>query len=350
MGICWCQSEYDRVFMANWVKMDGQWKRQENIARVDNEDDRFEQLQRDEQEYEEHLDRVFTFVPTNNVIDFCCEEVSVDIITQTNNTERIYSCDDNIISSGDNCSTTTDEEIVIAAHLKTKASVDVLPNVSNDLNNDVQPILERIQKLEEDKKKMADKIHAIQKRLEESDAQIDNQYEYIEFLEKRINHLDQYGRRENIEISGIPNHIIDSKLEEEVVKILRKIGLTNIDRRDIVGCHRLRSKDRWGVKNVIVRFVNRKDAIFALKSKHKLKTCAVLGYHNLRLFENLCPLYRSMYESLSGEMAKGNIKQLWTYNGTINYKVTHNEWEIPKKLHVESDIDRYFRNLKGGGQ
>ena len=80
--------------MVDCVQIDRQWKRQEDIARVDGEDDWFEQLLRDEQEFKEHLDRIFTYVPPNHIIHIvmennCCEEVSVDINTRSDNKESL---------------------------------------------------------------------------------------------------------------------------------------------------------------------------------------------------------------------------------------------------------------------
>ena len=49
---------------------------------------------------------------------------------------------------------------------------------------------------------------------------------------------NQYVRRNNIEISGVPNDILDDELEDNVVDILSKIDV-KIKRRDIEACHRL---------------------------------------------------------------------------------------------------------------
>ena len=43
--------------------------------------------------------------------------------------------------------------------------------------------------------------------------------------EENINSLEQYGRRNNIEITGIPESVENEKLEETVVEVLNKIDL-----------------------------------------------------------------------------------------------------------------------------
>jgi len=64
-------------------------------------------------------------------------------------------------------------------------------------------------------------------------------------LEKKIDVLcvstectNQYGRRNNMEIAGIPNDITDINLESKVVDIFKQINIT-INKNDIEACHRL---------------------------------------------------------------------------------------------------------------
>lgn len=107
---------------------------------------------------------------------------------------------------------------------------------------------------------------------------------------------NQYGRLENIEISGIPAAASaddDSGLEDKVIKIAKEIGV-NISARDISACHRLR-----GGKDTIIRFVNRKDADAMLSNASKLKDkdlSAVTGATRSKVYVNvnLSPDLKSM--------------------------------------------------------
>ena len=49
---------------------------------------------------------------------------------------------------------------------------------------------------------------------------------------------EQYSRRNNVELSGIPNSICDEDLENTVINICKESGI-DVDARDIEGCHRL---------------------------------------------------------------------------------------------------------------
>ena len=79
-------------------------------------------------------------------------------------------------------------------------------------------------------------------------------------IERRQYKLEQYSRRECIEIQGIPQNIRIKNLEDTMTKIFEKNGIS-VNKRMIVACHRL-SK----ITKTIVKFANRKDAKPILKS------------------------------------------------------------------------------------
>ena len=170
---------------------------------------------------------------------------------------------------------------------------------------------------------------------------LEDQYNFICSLEEDLSRLEQYGRRENIGLSGIPAHVTDSELENEVLDILHTIGLPHLDHYGIAACHRVGKKDKNGNRNTIVRFVNRKDAISALKNKRNLYLCRDLGYHRLFIMENLCPRYKSIFEEMIDLKKKGEIHNVWTFNGHVHYKLTDSDQEKGKKITRDSDIENF---------
>ena len=80
-------------------------------------------------------------------------------------------------------------------------------------------------------------------------------------LEKNQAKGEQYSRRNNVELSGIPNSISDEDLENTVINICKESGI-DVNGRDIEGCHRLplSRNSRGHDKRVIVKFVNQKYA------------------------------------------------------------------------------------------
>ena len=157
-------------------------------------------------------------------------------------------------------------------------------------------------------------------------------------IEQELNRLNQYGRRENIELSGIPTNISQDRLENVVIDILRYIGLEDLESYDIAGCHRIHKS------NVIVRFVNRKHAIQSLKYKKYLKGCRreFRFKQNVFMYENLCPAFRSIEEKCRNLMDNELINQLWSYNGIIHFKYTNEKTEKPKKILHENQFNNLF--------
>ena len=81
-------------------------------------------------------------------------------------------------------------------------------------------------------------------------------------LETDLNKQDQYSRRNNLDIQGIPDSVSDDQLEEKIIEILYQINV-KIDKFDIEDCHHMcKSK-----KTTIVRFVNRKNCKAILEKK-----------------------------------------------------------------------------------
>ena len=84
-------------------------------------------------------------------------------------------------------------------------------------------------------------------------------------LQRYLHKMENYSRRECIEIAGIPLSITNEVLEERVVLIFSEISV-NIDEIDIFACHRVGSTER-----TIVKLLNRKDAGKLLETKNKMK-------------------------------------------------------------------------------
>lgn len=76
---------------------------------------------------------------------------------------------------------------------------------------------------------------------------------------------NQYQRRNNLEIAGIPNNVKDDDLEDKAIQIFKKMNV-DVAKENVEACHRLPAKDGKN-KKVIVRFNNRKFASQVLKNK-----------------------------------------------------------------------------------
>ena len=219
-------------------------------------------------------------------------------------------------------------------------SHDIDPQLPSKSNNEV--IADRLDKIEQNEIKMYASYKKLESELLKSRELNDSLQKRVIELESDLARLDQYGRRENIEIAGVPNRVTDKDLEKEIIKILRHIGMHWIDSYSIVGCHRIGGKDKYGSKNVIVRFLHRKDSQAALRRKKELSTCKDIGYDHLFISENLCPALRSVFKDMNTLKRDGHIGAVWVTNGTIKYKIQDINSNPPVKIFHKSDVN----NLK----
>ena len=102
------------------------------------------------------------------------------------------------------------------------------------------------------------------KRLQDENATLRERCSKLEqrlvAFESSTNNLEQYGRRNNIVISGIPDSVDINHLEESVTEILSDIDV-KVTSNDLDACHRIGKKNnRINSTKKIIQFVNRKHA------------------------------------------------------------------------------------------
>ena len=165
------------------------------------------------------------------------------------------------IRMGDNTNLFTLSESTINAIKKPKiialkGKVIMDSDISN-LCNQISKLNDTISQLHSTNEKISDLtvVKNVNAKLEER----------IISLEKSQAKSEQYSRRNNIELSGIPNDIPEDNLEKVVIGICHDSDV-EIEPKDIDGCHRLPASrySRDSNKRVIVKFMNRKhlEAIF----------------------------------------------------------------------------------------
>ena len=141
------------------------------------------------------------------------------------------------------------------------------------------------------------------------------------------NDLEQYGRRNNAVISGIPDSVDINHLEELVTEILSDIDV-KLTSNDIEACHRIGKKNnRIDSTKSIIRFVNCTYAKKALFNKKKLSQ----NHKNYSFNTNNNPFFISgnltrMNESLAyqGIKLKRNnlVNACYTRDGIVTIKIS----------------------------
>ena len=163
------------------------------------------------------------------------------------------------------------------------------------------------------------------------------QYEdRLKYMETDLMQFNQYSRRQNIEISNIPEHIPQWKLESHVIMVLKELNI-EVYSYDLVGVHRIGKRISNKNRNVIVRFINRKNAYLALETNWKLRESR--HYNKYYINENMCPENRKIFNKCYRLKKNGDIKDVWFSEGIVNMIISDDE-EPVSLLHL-SDID-YF--------
>ena len=161
--------------------------------------------------------------------------------------------------------------------------------------------------------------------------------ERVTKLERSQFLYEQYGRRESVEISGIPEHIEQKHLEKEVIKIYNEAKVDfhgrQVKAEDISACHRIGKRGL-----TIVRFVNRKFAYEGLRNGKNLKDSKL--YDNPIFINNSFCREFSKYGYIIRQLKKtGLIEGYRIINGIYHIKSVGQE-KFVEVSHV-SDFEKY---------
>ena len=147
-------------------------------------------------------------------------------------------------------------------------------------------------------------------------------------------------RRSNIEIRNIPERIGQRNLEQYVLKVLESICVKLVS-YDVVAVHCLGKYIEGKHRNVIIRFVNRKNAYSSLPNAKKLATSNIQEYRKLYVIENLCPTYKKIFNYLYKLKKEKKRSNVWSYNGSVFFKKINLDEEYGQKVEHFDDI-QYF--------
>ena len=170
-------------------------------------------------------------------------------------------------------------------------------------------------------------------------------------VERDVIDLQQYIRRNNVELCGIPENIDDRNLEKTVIKVAEAIGV-QIESRDIEACHRLaKRKNDGGPKRTIIRFVNRKNCESLHRNKKKLsddltkRKLKVIGIHNnIYINSNLSPYNKFLWGKCKHLYDEGMIDRFWVYNGFLH--IAEFDSDNGVKIGHLNDLQELFPNCK----
>ena len=140
----------------------------------------------------------------------------------------------------------------------------------------------------------------------------------VEQQDVLMNKIDQYSRRNNLVIDGIPSSVTNQALESKVVDIMSKVDI-KFSQSDIESCHRLGKSSK-----TILRFVNRKSCSMIISKKKELSnlnhdSLQQLGFSNqtkLYVRPNLTPFDEKIAYYCRELKRNKLIGKTWFYSGS----------------------------------
>ena len=137
-------------------------------------------------------------------------------------------------------------------------------NINNHINASVSSLKEEFLNLKD----------IVIKRLQDENTCLQSKWKSLEDkvtrLEENLNRLDQYGRRNNIVLSGIPECVAGNTLEATVASVLADVDVA-VDSNALETCHRFGRPERTTKsRKTIDRFRNRKYCKKGLLNREKL--------------------------------------------------------------------------------
>ena len=159
-------------------------------------------------------------------------------------------------------------------------------------------------------------------------------------MDKKLIDTEQYSRRENLIISGIPESVKQDALERKVLQILESIGLL-ISTYEIVACHRLRKpRNSQYPAQTIIRFTNRKAVDLCLANRDRLLRNRHKLNMNLRFYENLCEANEMVVRSCKKLKQSGRIHEYYRRNGFV--KIIIEEGNRSERIPHPNDLFQQF--------
>ena len=161
-------------------------------------------------------------------------------------------------------------------------------------------------------------------------SKVDNLEKKVISLEENGNLLEQYDRRNNLEIISILNEIEHIDLEGKVVEILDKIEV-NVSSKDIEACHHI-GKSKDNSQKTIISFVNQKYAKKAHLNRKNLKhldksSIGLSNSNNIFINENLTPMNNKLVFYCCKLKRDGYVEKAFSREGVACISCRLSGWE-----------------------
>ncbi|XP_078357184.1 uncharacterized protein LOC144642060 [Oculina patagonica] len=218
-----------------------------------------------------------------------------------------------------------------------------LRNQYSELQKSLEFHIAKIETITTENEALKKEMKSMKKRLNEATEERDEMYEDLGTAINQLDDLEQYTRKHNLEIHGIPE-TPDENIAERVTALGNVLNVT-IRTDDIDICHRLQtSKNPSKPKPIIVRFKSYRAKKELYGARKQLKGQNLNQVFNgggiVYINENLTRMRRELFAKVWKRKKSEHWHSAWTTDGKIFVKIEATDYPI--RIYNNEDLDRIY--------
>ncbi|XP_068697196.1 uncharacterized protein PF3D7_1120000-like [Montipora foliosa] len=229
---------------------------------------------------------------------------------------------------------------VLTENLKLGKEIEELKDSANFNEKELNDLKDSLLKTKNENKTLKDFLEETRRELKAVKDDFREQKEETEQLWSAFDDLEQYTRKNSLEIHGIPQNAY-SDTDTAVIKVAEALNIT-VEPEDIEISHKLRRGTA-----IIVKFCSHKVKSKIYKERVKLKHVKISDLfpsyassgqqHRIFVNENLTAYRRRMVGKANKRRQEGTLTSVWTLDGKMYIKTSPEG--APVRIFSEEDLD-----------
>ncbi|XP_066930321.1 putative leucine-rich repeat-containing protein DDB_G0290503 [Clytia hemisphaerica] len=289
-------------------------------------------------------DRPCAQVTFKNLINVNLDYTKCTLVMKINKKSiyyKLYCFTAQIVTTSGDCERLNKDDLIKLAN--------ELDKENNDKNKEIASLHIELELQKNENQGLREELNDIRGQLNEIKNMIQTQKKQdfdarLVEVERRLYSQEQYSRRECIELHGF-EAVENENVEDAAIAVLNATadGGKVYKKSDFHAIHKLKDNNV-----VIMKSVNRRTVLNALRSRKKLKDLTDGQKNSLRekkvghkiyINESLCPYYRGLFGKCNALFKKKLVKSFYTINGTIRIIDSNDNKLVIGHIH---DLESHF--------
>ena len=220
---------------------------------------------------------------------------------------------------------------VLTENLKLRKEIEELKDSANFNEKELNDLKDSLLKTKNENKTLKDCLEETRRELKAVKDDFREQKEETEQLWSAFDDLEQYTRKNSLEIHGIPQNAY-SDTDMAVIKVAEALNIT-VEPEDIEISHKLRRGTA-----IIAKFCKECVKLKHVKISDLFPSYTSTGQqHRIFVNENLTAYRRRMVGKANKRRQEGTLTSVWTLNGKMYIKTSPGG--APVRIFSEEDLD-----------